>query len=309
MPTDIAAIRAAEFPVAARAAYFDHASDSPLPVRAANVIAERTALLQDPLLSVRPREEYLADTQRWLGAWLNAAPEQIAFLTNIVDATATVVNGLDWQAGDEVVLVADEFASFALPWKTLERLGVRVVFVPREDGAIEPERLAALAGSKTRVIAISDVEYTSGNRNDLAAIGEIAHLRDALFVVDASQSLGALPLDVAALGIDVVVSVGYKWLMSPHGISVLYVAPEAMERIRPSAPGRYSIAEGWQTADYALNWQPDARRYQGGALNWIGVAALSSSLSLLNEVGPERVAAHARAKAHPLLARLADFPL
>jgi cysteine desulfurase / selenocysteine lyase len=266
-------------------------------------------LLQDPEIDVRPREAYLADAQRWLGEWLNAEPEQIAFLTNIVDSTATVVNGLDWRAGDEVVLLADEFASFALPWRTLERDGVRVVFVPRTDGRIEPDQIEALVSSSTRVVAVSDVEYQNGDRNDLGAIGVLAKRSGALFVVDASQSLGALTLDVKANGIDVVTAVGYKWLMAPHGVAALYVSPAAMEQIRPSAPGRYSIREGWETADYALNWQPDARRYQGGALNWIGVAALSSSLSLLDEIGPRVVEAAARANADAIVAGLADLPV
>jgi cysteine desulfurase / selenocysteine lyase len=309
MPFDVNAVRACEFPLAARWAYFNHASDSPVPARAAKVIAERTALLQDPQLEVRAREDYLADAQQWLGEWLNAEPSQIAFLTNIVDSTATVVNGLEWRDGDEVLLVADEFASFALPWKILEREGVHVVVVPRVRGTIEPDQIEALVSLRTRVIAISDVEYQSGDRNDLADIGAIAKRNGALFVVDASQSLGALPIDVKANNIDVVAAVGYKWLMAPHGIATLYVSSDAMEHIRPSAPGRYSVVEGWETKDYALNWQPDARRYQGGALNWIGVTALSSSLSLLNEIGPENVARFARANADAIAAGLASLPV
>jgi cysteine desulfurase/selenocysteine lyase len=309
MPFNLETTRRDEFPVSERWVYFNHASDSPAPARTAKVIAERTLLLQDPQAEVRAREAYLVDAQRWLGEWLNADPNQIAFLTNIVDTTATVVNGFDWRDGDEVVLVAREFASFALPWKTVERVGVRVNFVARTGGAIEPEQIEATTTPRTRVIAISDVEYQNGDRNDLAAIGAIAKAQDALFVVDASQSLGALPLDVKANQIDVVTSVGYKWLMSPHGVAPMYISAEAMERVRPTAVGRYSIVEGWETDDYALNWRPDAWRYQGGALNWIGVAALSESLSLLSEIGPRSVEKHARANAEAIAAGLADLPV
>ena len=309
MPFDLNAIRRDEFPVSERWTYFNHASDSPNPVRTARAIAERTTLLQDPQADVRAREAYLADAQRWLGEWLNADPNQIAFLTNIVDATATVVNGFKWAEGDEVVLVAGEFASFAMPWRTLETRGVKVTFVPRSGVSVSVGEIADAVTPRTKVIAISDVEFQTGVRNDLKAIGELAKAQDALFVVDASQSLGALPLDVKANQIDVVTSVGYKWLMSPHGVSVLYVSPEAMARIKPSAPGRYSVVEGWETKDFALNWQPDVRRYQGGALNWIGVVALSESLSLLSEIGPRRVEELARANADAIVAGLADLPV
>src|SRR4051812_37500958 len=122
----VARLRAEEFAPAAEAAYFNHASDSPLPRRSTRVMAERIALLENPQLSVRPREEYLADAQTALGSLIGGRPEQIAFVTNVSDSTAVLANGLDWREGDEVVVVSGEFASFVYPWKALERRGVRV---------------------------------------------------------------------------------------------------------------------------------------------------------------------------------------
>src|SRR5262245_37797847 len=116
---NLTAVRAAEFPVSGCCAYFNHASDSPVPARAARAIAERVALLQDPLLAVRPREDYLRDAQARLGRLLGVSPAQIAFLTNVADATATIANGLDWRAGDEVVLIAGEFATVVYPWPNI----------------------------------------------------------------------------------------------------------------------------------------------------------------------------------------------
>lgn len=305
----IAAIRAGEFAPAARSAYFNHPSDSPMPLRAARVVAERVALLQDPLASVPAREEYLARAQCHLGQLLGGAPEQIAFLTNAADATGVVAQGIDWREGDEVIVVAGEFASFVYPWKALERRGVRVTVVTKGGVATPFDAIEAAITPRTRVLAISHVEYLSGFRNDLAALAALCRGHDLLFVVDASQSLGVLPVDAERNGVDVVVAVGYKWLMAPHGISVLYVAPRAMERITPTSPGRYSVEAGWQTSDYALNWHPDSRRYQGGALNWIGVCAVAESTGLLVELGLDNVTAAARRTIDLAVARLASLPV
>src|SRR3954454_5692856 len=99
-------IRKSEFSPAVRYAYFNHASDSPLPRRAASVVAERVALLEDPMRGVPARETYLERAQEHLGRLIGGRPEQIAFLTNAADATATVANGIDWRVGDEVIVVA-----------------------------------------------------------------------------------------------------------------------------------------------------------------------------------------------------------
>jgi len=306
---DLGAIRAAEFPLTARWAYFDHASDSPLPARAASAIAERVALLQDPRRPAPRREEYLAAAQQRLGRLLGVPPRQLAFVTNLADATALVANGLEWRPGDEVVLVEQEFASFVYPWRALERQGVRLRFVAKDGRATDPNRIEAALTARARVLALSHVEYQHGFRHDLAALGRLCQARGVLLVVDASQSLGVLPAAGQAWGAAAVAAVGYKWLMAPHGIAVLYVAEEAMEQIRPTAPGRYSVRGGWETSDYALAWHPDARRYQSGALNWIGIAALAESLRLLEEVGAAAVPRAALAVADHLVAGLQTRPV
>lgn len=302
-------LRAEEFAAAATAAYFNHASDSPLPRRAARTIAERVALLEDPRLAVPPREGYLARAQAAIAELAGCRPEGIAFLTNAADATAAVANGLAWRAGDEVVVVAGEFASFVYPWKALERFGVTVTVVPKDGVATDLDRVEAATTDRTRVLAISHVEYLSGYRNDLAALSALAKRRGLLFVVDASQSMGVLPVEMERHGIDALVAVGYKWLMAPHGTGVLALSPAATERIWPTTAGRYSVRGGWETDDYPLDWHPDARRFQGGALNWIGVCALAESAGLLAELGLPTIGANAMGVLDDALARFADLPV
>jgi selenocysteine lyase/cysteine desulfurase len=290
--TDVLAkdLRDTEFAAVADVAYLDHASDSPAPERTRRVIVERAELLANPRAQVRKREDYLADANRILAELLNTTPDRFAYLTNAADATAAVANGIGWQPGDNVVLVQGEYPSFVLPWTRMARYGVEARFAQANGTETDLESIEAVIDDRTRAVVISHVDFNSGYRNDLAAIGVLAHSHGALFVVDASQSLGAIPVDVTAWGIDALVCVGYKWLMASHGISVLYVGESAQEQIVPTTPGRYSVRSGWPFPDYDLDWADSAIRYQGGALNWIGVCALAASLGLHAEIGKDVIA-------------------
>jgi cysteine desulfurase/selenocysteine lyase len=302
-------LRDTEFAAAAELAYLDHASDSPAPERTRRVIAERAELLANPLAQVRKREDYLADANRLLAERLNTTPDRFAYLTNVADATAAIANGIAWQPGDNVVLVQGEYPSFVLPWTRLARYGVETRFATPNGIETDLDAVEAVIDDRTRAMVISHVDFNSGYRNDLAALGVLAHSHGALFVVDASQSLGAIPVDVSTWGIDALVCVGYKWLMGVHGISVLFVSESAQEEIVPTAPGRYSVRSGWPFPDYDLDWADSAIRYQGGALNWIGVCALAESLTLHDEIGTDAIAQRVLALTDGLIERLDTLPV
>jgi len=186
--------------------------------------------------------------------------------------------------------VQGEYPSFVLPWTRLARQGVEIRFAQRNGLETDLDAIEAVIDDRTRVVVISHVDFNSGYQNDLAAIGVLAHAHGALFVVDASQSLGAIPVDVTTWEIDALVSVSYKWLMGMHGNALLYVSEAAQEEIEPTTPGRYSVRSGWPFPDYDLDWAESAIRYQGGALNWIGVCALAESLALQDEIGADAIA-------------------
>ena len=306
---DLAAVRATEFPIAARIAYLDHASVSPMPARTAAVMAERVAALQDPSREHGQGPAYVGEAAERIGRLLNAAPKQIAFLSNLAEAAAIVANGLSLNPGDEVVIPEQEFASLVYPWLNLEARGVRVVFVPRDGPASDFERIVAAISPRTKALALSHVEFRNGFRHDMIELGELCRRHGILFFVDVTQSLGILPIDVVAWQADAVAAHGYKWLMAFPGIAALYVSEAAMERIQPTAPGRSSVTGGFEPLDYALDWHPDARRYQGGGPNWLGAAAVATSLSLVEEIGIERVAKQARAVSDHLLAGLEELPV
>lgn len=309
--TDLLAkeLRATEFAAVADFAFLNHAAESPMPERTRRVIVEQSKLLANPLADVRAHEDYLADANRLLAKRLNTTPDRFAYLTNVAEATATIANGIDWRSGDNVVLVHGEFPSLVLPWLRLAALGVDARFV--QPNGIEPDldAIEAAIDSRTRAVVISHVDFNSGYRNDLAAISERAHAHGALLVVDASQSLGAIPVDVTAWGIDALVCVGYKWVMSVPGISVLYVSAAAQEQIAPTKPGRISVRSGWPFPVYDLDWAESATRYQGGALNWIGICTLAESLTLQDEIGPELIAQRVIELTDQLIEKLDQVPV
>jgi cysteine desulfurase / selenocysteine lyase len=306
---ELARLRSVEFPLTARWAYLDHATVSPMPARTAATLAERVATLQDPSRETGQREAFAREARERLGRLMNVAPAQIALLANLAEAMAVVANGLPWQAGDEVVIPEREFSSLVYPWLNLARQGVRVVFVPKDGPATALDRIAAAITPRTRIVAVSHVEFLNGFRHDMTALGRLCADRGVLLAVDVTQSLGVLPVDAVAWGADVVAVHGYKWLMAMHGIAALYVSEAAMARIHPTAPGRSSVTGGFESLDYALDWHPDARRYQGGGPNWLGAAALASSLSLTEEIGVERGSAQARSVADAVVAGLQGLPV
>jgi selenocysteine lyase/cysteine desulfurase len=137
---------------------------------------------------------------------------------------------------------------------------------------------------------VSFVDWLTGHRADLRAIGEAAHARGALLVVDAIQGLGALPLDVEACGVDALAAGGHKWLCGPEGSGVLYVRRQARERIAPSRPSWLSVRHPGRLLDYDLAPAPSARRYQDGTANTCGIAGLKAALELILAVGVEEIA-------------------
>jgi cysteine desulfurase/selenocysteine lyase len=308
-PIDFAAIRAREFPIGERIAYLDHATVSPMPTRTAAVLAERIATMQDPSREHGLREAYAVEARERMGRLMNVPPQQIALLSNLAEAVATVANGLDLQPGDEVIIPEQEFSSLVYPWLNLEARGVQTVFVPKTGPATDFERIVAAISPRTKVLALSHVEFQNGFRHDMVELGELCRRHGILFVVDVTQSLAILPVYAAAWQADVIAVHGYKWMMAMHGIAALFVSEAAMARIRPTAPGRSSVKGGFELLDYALDWHSDARRYMGGGPNWLGAAAVAASLSLVEEIGVASVAKRAKAVSDRILKGLADLPV
>jgi len=222
---------------------------------------------------------------------LGARAEEIAFVKNTTEGLGIVAQGLDWRPGDRVLTCDLEYPSNVYPWWALRERGVETVMLPGRDGRLPLETVeAALADPAVRLLAISSVEFGSGARNDLAALGALCRERGVLLCVDAIQSLGVLPLDVAALGIDFLSADGHKWLCSVEGCGVFYCRAALQDRLAPRIVGWRSVADNHDFDTYQTALQPSAVRYEEGTPNTGGIFALGAAIDLTLELGVERIA-------------------
>jgi selenocysteine lyase/cysteine desulfurase len=284
-----------QFPVRDRLIYLNHAAVAPLCKPAADAMKH----LADDCMNFGSRHY-----SEWLDAYeglrvaaarlINANRNEMALVKNTSEGIATVAMGLDWQPGDRIVAFHEEFPANYYPWKRLEARGIAVDWLSVEDPL---DRIAESARG-AKLLAISFVQFLSGYRSPIQAIGEICHANHCLFLVDAIQGLGAFPIDVRASHIDALASDGHKWLLGPEGCGILYVHEALQDRIEPVEFGWTNVAgyNDYASRDMAL--RPDAGRYECGTLNTIGCFGLKASIELLLEVGIGKIA--------PLVQNLGD---
>ncbi len=144
-----------------------------------------------------------------------------------------VANGMDWRDGDEVSVIEGDYPATILPWQRLARLGVRVRSLRPAGEPLSAAELAAAIGPRTRLLAVTWVDSFTGRTLDLDALGAVCRPAGVLFVVNASQALGARPLDVSATPVDAVVACGYKWLCGLYGTGFAWLHPDLLDRLRP----------------------------------------------------------------------------
>jgi selenocysteine lyase/cysteine desulfurase len=277
-------------PVTRRWAYFDHAAVAPLTARAQTALAEWAADFTDNGLAHYSR--WLAridEVRRLAGRLLHADPLDVAFIKNTSEGVGIVAEGLDWRPGDNVVTAEDEYPANIYPWLNLADRGVELRRVPSRDGRLSLDDLLAAMDGRTRLVTLSWVEYASGFRNDLDAIGEACRQRGVLFFVDAIQALGAFPIDVSRSPIDFLAADGHKWLLGPEGAGIFWIRRDLVERLHPVGVGWHSVVGAWDFTAVDFRLKPNAGRWESGSLNIAGITAVGASLELLLEIGIEAI--------------------
>ena len=301
----LAGIREREFPVAQRLTYLNHAGIAPLPSR---VVRAMTAALEElHRHGAAHYEELVACCERTRGLaarLLGAAVDEIAFVPSTSHGLSLVAFGLDWRPGDNVVLSAHEFPANVYPWWAQRDRGVEVRTAPAPRGWVGPDDIAPLLDGRTRVVALSSVQFARGGRTDLPGVAAVCRERGVLLVVDGIQSVGAAPLDVTAAGVDVLVADGHKWLLGPEGQGIFFCRRAVLEELRLSVAGWHSVAEPLRFEELRWELQPDASRFEPGSLDRVAAVGLGAALDLLLEVGLDRVAARIQELTEYLLAGL-----
>jgi cysteine desulfurase/selenocysteine lyase len=220
-----------------------------------------------------------------VGRLICCSPDDIAFIPNASSGLALLLSGIDWQPGDRIVTLEDEFPNNLYAPGALATRGVEFVECPWEQfqGAVN---------ERTRVVALSSVNYNTGFAPPLEQVAAHCRPRGALLYVDGTQSVGALRFDAGRIQPDVLAVHGYKWLLSPNGAGFLYVKPELRQRLPPNLIGWRSHYD-WRSVDNLHHGIPQfsdkAEKYEGGMVSFALLYALGASVEMMLEIGPQAI--------------------
>jgi selenocysteine lyase/cysteine desulfurase len=280
-----------EFKLDSDIQYLNHAAVSPWPVRTAEAVKqfadENVHSGASKYLDWLETETKLRTQIKTL---LNApSADDISLLKNTSEALSVVACGIDWQDGDNVVSTDQEFPSNRIVWEAQARHGVEMRKIDVMTDESPESCLINACDENTRIMAISSVQYGTGLKLDLVKLGQFCSDNDIYYCVDAIQSIGAHKVDIQAINADFVMADAHKWMCGPEGIALFYCRADIREKLQLNQFGWHMVEEH---GDYTRNsWTPanNARRFECGSPNMLGIHALSASLSLFEEIGMDNV--------------------
>jgi cysteine desulfurase / selenocysteine lyase len=281
MSIDWAGVRA-QFPALENWTYLNSATFGQLPRAGTEAVARHFAHRDE--LACSDFLSWFDDMDRIRGKcaqMIHASPGDIAFVPTASHALANLVNGMQWQPGDRVVTLGGEFPNYL--YMPAYGASKSIEFVEASW-----ERFFDAIDERTRLVAISEVNYSSGFRPPLAEISSFLRRRGVVFFVDGTQSLGALQVDLTRTPVDCYAVHGYKWLLSPTGAGFAYVSPELRARVPATVIGWRSHKD-WRNVDHLHHGTPEfvstAEKYEGGMVTFEVLYAMEQSLDLMLRIG------------------------
>lgn len=291
MEEDVARWRG-EFPIVDECVFLNHAAMSPISQRVARAVMQQVAqhALYGPLRTAQWEVRY-GEVREGVARLVNGRSSHIAFIQNTSDGISLVANGFPWQAGDNVVLPEVEFPSNYYAWAGLAAQGVELHKVAvGANGRLPIDHFRAAINGRSRILAVSYVQYSSGFRSDLAQLGQLCRDHDMLLVVDGTQAVGAMQIDVAAAGVDVLAVSAHKWMLGPLGIGFMALSDRALERLAVKKVGWLSVRNPFQFND-ELDLLPTAERFEPGTPNSSGIFGLGATVEMMLATGAAQIEA------------------
>ncbi|NNK93123.1 MAG: aminotransferase class V-fold PLP-dependent enzyme [Desulfobacterales bacterium] len=275
------------FPSKEKCCFLSHCSISPLYEGAASAAAGfQRSMVEGGITSLTDFADLLPRFRKGYATLLKSSEENISFVHSTAEALCQIANGYPFKPGDQIISYIHEYPSNHYPWLIQERRGVELVLLPDVSKAAGFERsgrpggwsmadLEQLCTTKTKVVALSHVQFTSGYAADLKALGSFCRERHIDLIVDCAQSLGCLPIYPDAYGISAVAASGWKWLMGPKGAAVLYTRQSLRDKLNLTMAGPGMMRQMHDYLDHSWNPFHDGRLFEYSTIPWDHVAAFT----------------------------------
>ncbi|MCA9996275.1 MAG: aminotransferase class V-fold PLP-dependent enzyme [Anaerolineales bacterium] len=296
-----------EFPIVEECIFLNHAAISPISQRVARAVMQQVAqhALYGPLRTAQWERRY-AEGREGIARLINGRSSHIAFIQNTSDGISLVANGFPWQPGDNVVLPEVEFPSNYYAWAGLAAQGVGLNKVAvGANGRLSIDAFRGAMNGRSRILAVSYVQYSSGFRSDLAKLGQLCRDHNMLLVVDGTQAIGAMQIDLADTGVDILAVSAHKWMLGPLGIGFLACSDRALEMLAVKKVGWLSVRNPFQF-NYALDLLPTAERFEPGTPNSPGIFGLGATVEMMLAIGPAQIEARVLALTDLLCAKVEE---
>ncbi len=290
----------AEFDLPIDRVWLNASHQGPLPTQAAAAVAEMVRWKQQPhhLMAPGAFNEVPDRLRSVLTRLLSVSADELVLANSSSYGLHLVANGLDFRPGDEVIVARNDFPSDVLPWTRLRHKGVVTKQLQPHRQVLTPAEIAPEITPRTRVVCLTWVHSLSGRMIDLDGIGQLCLDNDALFVVNGSQGVGGIPINPGDHPIDVLTSVGFKYLCGPYGTGFCWLSPRALDRVTTTKLYWLNSLSADDLAAEELDLDsieaPDsARRHDVfGTANFFNFAAFATSADLVTRTGIERIHAH-----------------
>jgi cysteine desulfurase / selenocysteine lyase len=311
-----------QFPAMGKKTFLDAACVSLAPKRAVEAIQDflEMAMHCPSVSSTRQHiamDELRAEARPEAARLIGAAEDEIALVESTSHGLTLAAESIPLVRGDRILICDLEFLQVAVPWcQKRVRDGIEVDLVHNREGRILTDDIEAAITPRTRVFAISSVQWSNGYRCNLEAVSAMCRDRNIWLVVDAIQQIGAIPIDVRKSPVDFLACGGHKWLNSPFGTGFLYIRRDRLDLLRKPLAGYMSMKSpegGWENYFQTPSIHP-VRDFEfsesvscfetGGTSNYPGAIGLAASLKLIHDVGQEQIANHVRALTDYLMAGL-----
>jgi len=277
--------------------WLNAASEGPLPIAAAQTLQEAVEWKSKPYLLNNDKFVLVPyELKQSIGRLIGVNDRDVILGNSASYGLHILANGIAWQSGDEILLMQNDFPTDIFPWLALERQGVRIIQIPPKERVLSPDELLTNITDKTRLFCISQVHTFSGIILEIEKFAQICKDKGILFVLNLSQSAGAMPVDVSGFAVDAIVCAGYKWLCGPYGTGFIWIKPELRDQLNLNHAywtALLSAEELKQEGPLFLKDLNTARKYDiFGTANFFNFVPFKTAIDYLMDIGLDKISVH-----------------